>query len=342
MTDYQKYFTEFHDNIRLEEENDILREKRDKILNRLKDQLPELLPEQTSWKHFNQGGYAMGLGVKPVNSDYDIDVGIEFDVFPEAYTDPTYVKNWVLQAVTGHTNDTRMKDPCVTVTYAAGYHVDLAIYSKVSLGAYYLGRGKLNSKPENKIWENADPKGLLEYVSKTFASDAGDRAQFKRIIRYLKRWKERKFSTDGNAAPVGIGITIAACEWFTPVRTVSDTFSNTKKDDDLMALRGFVQALLNQFREQSHDGEYADRLVVYLPVDPGTDIFSKMTNTQMKEFREKLQSLNSALYQAIHEVDPVKGCRIIQNNLDDEFPVPSKESTGQTRNQSIFSSSSAA
>ena len=65
----QKEFIEFHDNIKLEDENETLREKRDILLNKLKKNISE---EAASYTHFNQGSYAMGTGVKPEDGDYDM------------------------------------------------------------------------------------------------------------------------------------------------------------------------------------------------------------------------------------------------------------------------------
>lgn len=62
----QKEFIEFHDNIRLDDENETLREKRDILLNKLNKNISE---EAASYTHFNQGSYAMGTGVKPEDGD---------------------------------------------------------------------------------------------------------------------------------------------------------------------------------------------------------------------------------------------------------------------------------
>lgn len=34
----------------------------------------------------------------------------------------------------------------------------------------------------------------------------GYRNQYRRVIRYMKRWKNREFDSDGHAVPPGIGI----------------------------------------------------------------------------------------------------------------------------------------
>lgn len=77
----------------------------------------------------------------------------------------------------------------------------------------YLARGK-DSKPEEICGEKSDPKGLVDYINGA-VSDSDDREQFRRIIRYLKRWKNRVFSSSGNAEPPSIGITVIAADRLT-------------------------------------------------------------------------------------------------------------------------------
>ena len=69
MVNLQDAFLEFHDNIKLDDENETLREKRDILLKVLKDHISD---EAASYSTFNQGSYAMGTGIKPDNGDYDI------------------------------------------------------------------------------------------------------------------------------------------------------------------------------------------------------------------------------------------------------------------------------
>ena len=57
------------------DDNAELREKRDILLRKLKD---NIAADAASFSSFNQGSYAMHTGIKPDNGDYDIDVGLRF------------------------------------------------------------------------------------------------------------------------------------------------------------------------------------------------------------------------------------------------------------------------
>ncbi|MGL4884489.1 MAG: cyclic GMP-AMP synthase DncV-like nucleotidyltransferase, partial [Waterburya sp.] len=81
------------------------------------------------YETFPQGSYDLGTGNKPLNGDYDIDVGIIIKISKDDYPDPVKVKKWIYDALYGHTNSVEIRRPCVTVFYQKDgediYHVDL-------------------------------------------------------------------------------------------------------------------------------------------------------------------------------------------------------------------------
>ena len=344
MADVQKQIVDFHDKIKLVtfDENAILRDKRDIILNKLKTRLKAMFEEKDEpvpqYDSFDQGSYKMGTGVVPLDSDYDIDVGISFKVKKDDYPDPVVVKQWVYDALNVHPHKkVEMKRPCVTVVYHKDdepvYHVDLAVYSDESCtsdGKKYLARGKLNSSADNKSWEVSDPKGLMNTVGNKYSGE--DKKQFIRVIRYLKRWKAYNFSFVGNAAPIGIGLTVAAYDWFILSKT-QDNVANTSKYNDLQATRDLVKKMVDNF---------GTRLRVYLPVEPYSELFAKMTDNQMTDFKGKLDKLLEALDSAISEIAPEVACETLKKVFGDDFPVPAKKETARVTGPSIATSSNSA
>lgn len=287
---FQSRFLRFHETIKLlnTEENATLREKREAVLKRMRDR-------GLTFTTFNQGSYAMGTGVVPVQADYDIDVGVVFtgDARP---SDPLAVKRDVYEAVYGHTQNVEWCRHCVRVQYVkAGeptYHVDLPVYWKDRLtGALSLAVGKQNSGLGHKEWQDSDPQGLVDRVTSHLSGE--DRMQFRRVIRYLKRWKDVHFPVMGNAAPVGIGITISALNGFTVAKDWNATTSAGY--DDLEATINLVNRMRAGFTYAFHESEYGYRLSQRLPVRPQNDVFQRMTNQQMKEFKERLDALSTRL-----------------------------------------------
>jgi len=343
MANIQKQLEQFDESIRLKrfDENKTLREKRDAILNRLRDRFEALRKEGKkipTFSTFNQGSYQMATGIHPADGDYDIDVGVSFNCSKDAYPNPVDLKILVADALENHTDlGTKIRRSCVTVYYKLNgeqaYHVDLAIYAfdnpESSAPRLFLARGKRNSDADKHGWEVSDPRGLMSWVENRF-SNGDHEIQFLRVIRALKRWKTEKFKTDGNNAPSGIGLTIAASSWFSP-KVVRDTFAGKTTFDDLGAMRALVSTMVAGFQlnGSKEDGSPLYRLAVPLPVPPGKDIFDRMTVGQMTTFRERLMQLEERLAEVTKEVDPVVACELMRKDFGEEFPVPDKSGTGQ-------------
>ncbi len=338
MADVQKNFKDFHEKIKLDDENDVLREKRDIVLDVLKNNIDKDVASYTTFIH---GSYSMGTGIKPIDGDYDIDVGIRFSIDKDDYSDATIPKNWVFEAVDGHTKEVKFKNSCIKVQYQKSeepiYHVDLSVYANNNSDEkMYLAKGNLNSSTENKFWEISDPTKFKDKVNERF-SDSDDREQFRRCIRYLKRWKDLKFSSSGNVAPSGIALTVCAYEYLKSSYTY-DYFTNTKKYNDLEALRVLVSQMISEFKTiyDENEEKYVERLVVTMPVEPNNDLLDKMTNNAILDFKDKLGMLNENLDKACEEVDPVKACEYLNRSFGDDFEIPKKETTAEYKKQAYI------
>lgn len=342
MANLQSQFIKFHNNIKLEDENETLREKREKILKRIKEKISDDAP---SYVHFNQGSYAMHTGIVPLdNGEYDIDLGLKFDMSTED-ADPVKAKQWVYDAVVGHTDDVVFKNPCITVSYKENgepsYHVDITVYSVENEdGKNYLARGKQYSTKENQKWEPADSQGLIDLI-RDYSQDEKDREQFRRCIRYLKRWKDIHFKNKGNGKPTGIALTVAAYNYFTPGKEY-DFVEQKYKYNDLNALINFINSLkstafgqLTEYDETDNQYKTYKTISLKLPVEPYCDLFDKMSNKQMTNFYNKLGELLEKLNEAMDEVDPVDAAEILQNVFGQDFPVPSTSETGKTQHRVI-------
>ncbi|MFT3710937.1 MAG: nucleotidyltransferase [Archangium sp.] len=342
MADVQKEMVAFDEKIRLKkfEENKELRDKRDIILTRLRDS--KTLP---SFEDFNQGSYAMGTGIIPADGDYDIDVGLKFNVKKADFPNPVSLKEKVASALVGHTElGTTIRRSCVTVAYKKdgeqAFHVDLAVYAwddpESKSRRLFISKGKVGSADAERKWEESEPQKLVELVGEKFKAD--EQQQFLRLIRLMKRWKTERFALEGNAAPTGISLTAMALESLIPV-VVHDGVSNKNSPDDRKALRAFVDRSIPKFSKvgQRADGSALYRLKVTLPVIPGNDLFSKMTDEQMTNFRDRLVELRAVLDSVEIEVDPVAACTMLQKQFGSEFPVPSKDETGARKGRAVVS-----
>lgn len=354
MSAVQTAFRKFHENIKLgwDEEQGILREKRDIVLEKLraglKKQFEEKDEKPPTFSTYNQGSYAMAVGIKPTDEDYDIDVAILFNISIVDYPDPVVVKRWVHDALEGHTQDVPFMRPCVRVQYQSGdqklYHLDLAIYSDQGSnadGKTYLAMGYSGSSTENREWKDSDPKALVDAIRGKH--DGQDAEQFRRVIKYLKRWKDLKFPSKGEAAPRGISLACAAYSWFSAVQETVDFVSGKTEYDDLKATLGLVQQMVARFIPAVEDGQQVVRLKTPLPIAPYDDPGERMSGKQMMAFKSKLEALRDVLIEARDEVDPVEACTNLRDNaFGDDFPVPEPPKTAKKVGPSVLTSQDSA
>ena len=324
MPAVQKQFEEFHSAICFDEDDEkaTLRQKRDTILDALRSNLGDDVP---SFTNFNQGSYSMHTGVIPLDGNFDIDVGLIFDCGTDKYPDPVALKKKVRDAANTNFRTVVIRRPCVTVNYVSGgetkYHVDLAVYTQDDEGNLYLAKGKENSAEEHRIWEISDPKELTRLVCTAF-DNALELAQYRRCIRYLKRWRQWQFT--GAGTPLSIVLTVAALHWFKP------NFGTSGKPIDLLAMLDWVKEMLNNFSsEYREDGGWHERLKVMLPVEPYIDLTAKRTAGQMQNFKERLEALRDALQASYYEELPEDACKLLKKQFGDDFKVPEKSETAR-------------
>lgn len=344
----QKYFKDFDKRIKMDyDEKSELASKRDILLRKLRDsgKLP-------SFSELNQGSYSMYTGVEPLDKEYDIDVGLRFNANKDDYEKPTELKNKIYNILQNHTEyGAELKKPCVTVTYKKdgeiAYHVDLVVYTYENKNdiesQLYLARGK-DSKPEERCWEKSDPKGLVDYINSKYADKKEDRDQYRRVIRYMKRWKNLKFSSSGNAEPPSIGITLIAADRF----EVSKEYNYLEEKyyyDDLNALINFAKEIqsLFTFVGTSESGRFLYRIYYNLPsslnFESNTDIFKKMSDLYMTDFKDKIDKLVRDLETVKEEADEVQQCKLLNKIFGDDFKVPEKKEASKKQINCIPSSS---
>ena len=320
MANLQTQFIKFHNTIKLDfDDSQSLRDKRELIVENLRDGLKKLIPTYTpTFTPFNQGSYHLATGVYPLpGEDFDIDVGVIFN-FSKSTNKPVQVKEWVYNALIFPGRTVEIKRPCVRVQYhqygAKSFHVDLAIYSsdKDYFGnvTTHLAKGLPNSSDDKKVWEISEPSRLKEILKSKWA-DGADRDQFRRVIRYLKRWKDYNFSSVGAERPTGIALTACTYNLFCPQKTLSFV-TYTPQYDDLRALQTVVNGMVGMFF-------WYNRISVNLPVAPGNDLFAKMTDNQMLTLKTKLISLSNALSSASADQSTYNACATLRKVFGSDF-----------------------
>lgn len=328
MADVQKYFEKFHDTIRIDYEMDsTLREKRDIILTRIREHLSEKrLPGFTP---LHQGSYKMRTGVKPIGSiEFDIDVGLRFNLTRSEHASND-VRQWVLDAVAGHTKRVESKGPCVRVGYADGFHADLVLYACEQT----LGKDMLFLAHRDNGWRPTDPIALLEYVDEARSrfSDTEDNAtstdQLRRTVRCLKRWYDNAIKADSPEKPSGLAYTLLA------ISHARKELSWDGRPCDLLAITHVAHYLASG----------AGRPSAQKPTPEHEDLLARLTDEAVTKLRHRANELSTALSEAEQTADPVAACKALRRVFGDDFPVPDPGTTGEKqKSPAIITSSSSA
>ncbi len=335
----QKHFRTFHGAIKLSKQDaayKAAREKDDSITKDVKTAFKDA--GHPVIEDFIQGSFSTDTAILKKAGDFDIDraVVIDIDTAPNNPVKPKIVVCDDVLEKRGFKN-AKIKKPCVTADYISeNLHIDYPVYRKNG-DAYELAVGKRNSDEDNRKWEDSDPKGLRVWIkdkSGYFGSAEDKLLQFNRVVRYLKRWRDEKFSETVAAKVYSIGITVMVKDSFSP------SFDDEGAPDDLAVLKLTVSKMLSSgYFSPTGSDQY--KIYVDLPVKPWRDIFDGASVDTATQFRNKLKRLEGKLEDAIAEADEVKKCKILQEMFGDDFPVPEKSPDSSNAKKATYSTSGA-
>lgn len=278
MHDELNQFYEEH--IRLKDEIKRLRQLRYTNLNRLSDGL-EALDKPGYVKSLLQGSIAMHTANKAMNNDYDIDIAVIFekDDLPDS---PLEARKRVAAAInektSGFSKEPEARTNAVTIWYADGYHVDIAVYRRSE--GFFGGEVLEHAGAE---WVERDPKAITDWFigevadqspsEGLFSSPEVAPKQMRRIVRWIKAFTKAR---EGWNLPGGLIISAL----------VAECYQSHNDRDDI--------ALYNTLRE------IKDRLdfdcSVYNPTDSSKELTEKQNFlTQAKNLKKRLGSVISKL-----------------------------------------------
>lgn len=271
----QRLFEIFHQRILLEDQDyySIARAARDRILSQFRDAEPN--SGRRKFTPLNWGSYAMGTGIKPLNQEYDIDLGLVFNLRPGDVLSQE-LKESIYDILYQAGYNPKWNRPCLTVAFPK-FHIDMAICSREG-GRLFLAEGKQHDGRAR--WR---PDGM-EWFVQMISSHPNPyySQQFRRVVRYLKRWKDIHFGFDGMKGPVGLALTVMAYHWFPTGR------------DDIGALQTIVKSAVTYFS--------SGNLVLKFPYEPSDDLLRKMSKDQVLQMLGRFRMLgawldNAATYQ---------------------------------------------
>ncbi len=330
MANIQKYFEKFHNTIKLDDDAEVLREKRDAILKKLRAYLRE--NSKPGFKEIHQGSYKYKVGIETIEDlEFDIDIGLRFQVKDEDYK-ALEVREWVLNAIENHTKSVESKGPCIRVNYSQQkYHVDLVVYANWTDD---LDNEQFRLAHKSKSWLKADPIKLSDSIKEAReiyegTEDSSTKTdQLRRVTRFLKRWNDVAIPYESEDKPNGLSLLLYS------INNLEPTYSFDGNPNDLEAL------LWLSYKAYTTRG----RLIVEKPSPEYEDVFNKLSSDAMSDLKSRFESLYRDLEAAKSKTDPVDACKILRDNqFGDDFPVPKTKDTGKkTLSPAIITSSSSA
>jgi hypothetical protein len=255
----------------------MLAEYRDACIQRIKDGLKKLSTERRQnygafIRVVNQGSYAMHTLNQHPDDDFDIDVAVIFpkDALPTTALEARRRVADALLATGGNFRQMpRARTNAVTVWYADGPHVDLAIYREAGTWHGAVGLEHAGSK-----WNARDPEEVRTWFADVIEkqspkSGAVEGGQLRRIVRLVKAFtrSRRPWNLPG-------GMIVTAL--------VAQVYEADEDRDDLALYKTLVR-----LRDRLRDGTN-----VYSPVGSEALLTSKpQISAQVKRLLEKLDEV---------------------------------------------------
>lgn len=295
-----KLFSEFDKKINLNNSKvSKLKVNRDALRNKIRDHF-----KSKDWnvpKFYSQGSFPLKTNLNPIKKqtedgdikeEYDLDDGVYIICPRNERKEPTTYHDRIKKAVDGHADSVINKSTCVRVVYMDGHHIDLPIYWLEEDG----NTPQLAHK--SKGFTDSDPKAFKDWADSNISS-ANSNGQLRRIIRYLKAWKNFQENKNNNLnLPSGFILTILACNNF------------VKNDRDDLALKNTTEKV-----KASLETGFS----CYRPTIPTDEelLVDYSKSTVLKE----LEGLISYAQKAIDTDSEKEASEYWQNVFGDRFPL---------------------
>lgn len=254
-----------------------------------------------------QGSYKFGTLIRPVSKDeeYDVDLGLYIhwtEDTDEHIPDAEEAKQWVQESLQHYAiaNGSVLevvapaKERCSRIRFRNQFHIDVPCYHEDE----EVDRRWLATK--NDGWEDSDPKALIEWFRETVEDE--DRAELRRVIRYLKAWAALKFESEHR--PSSLMLTVLAAESYLSLDTRTIT-----GDDELLA--SIVESIIARLSDNSF---------VENPVN-GAENLNRLNNSQLTNCTDRLKDLHSTAIRATASRDAITAANIWGEQFEHFFPL---------------------
>lgn len=301
MLDLDVKLNEFLEKIELSESKiEKIRQGRDAIRNKIKSAYSEFGIKQP--KFHIQGSYKMGTMIQTLpDIEYDIDDGVYLQNFKNLSKDDwdsvDEVHSTIYEILKNHTDDVEDKNPCVRVTYAKNYHIDLPIYIMNNDIAFlaHLENG----------WMESDPKALREWFINKIRDNGED---LRSVVKLTKAWKDYLNYDKEVIDFCGLAITILLSQNYIDNGLLIDSF--------ILSLKEVLLELETNFE-------------CVKPVAPNDDLFGNHSKKQKASIISEIGKLKDKLIEATNSINEKEACDVLKGVFGERFPSGRENITNQ-------------
>lgn len=285
-----------------------LRERKDDLVAHLKRDLP--LSSGVAISTWLQGSYKLHTLIRPLSKqNYDVDVGIYFEWghSSDVKLTPAELRAKLQQSLLDfaandqHVKDVEnpAKDRCSRAYYEKHLHIDLPGYH------YSTDTRETRLATIDGAWEVSDPEKMVNWFQERL--DGDERAQARRVVRYLKAWAALRFEEDRDAQPSSLMLTVLATDAF------ADMVQGLTIGDD-EALQLVVEEVFDRLSATS---------VVENPVDSDQDRnINRLDDGNFARFMDALKQLRDIARNAVLADNEPDAAAIWTEAFDYLLPLP--------------------
>ncbi|HRI02759.1 MAG TPA: hypothetical protein PLL77_03355 [Pyrinomonadaceae bacterium] len=315
MATLHQQYIDFNSKIRLTDTRfSSLKTSRKDLRKKIRKWFRENKPDELKPKFGGQGSTEMDTTVNPIPVTdaagkellkYDLDDGVYFlekDGEDNRQTVETW-RDWLYSSVDGHTATPPLRHKaCIRVIFSDGHHIDLPLY--------YKNGEIIELAHKDDGWLESDPKAFYDW----FNDESKGKPQLKRIVRFLKAWKNFQENENANTfVASGFSLSILAV-------------NNYKADDnDDMAFQKTITAIRDELKRD---------FKCLRPTTPaGEDVFDSYTNDMKDKFLARLDELAQACDDAQEEMNQRKASEFLRAQFGQRFPLGADEDETQKSNR---------
>lgn len=285
-----------------------LRDRKDEVVAHLKRDLPVRcgVPVST-WL---QGSYKLHTLIRPfAKQDYDVDIGVYFEwarasntkLMPSELRDE--LQNSLMDFATNNDYVKSIEDPakdrCSRAHYEKQLHIDLPGYH------YCTDTARTRLATLAGAWEVSDPEKMVNWFQERL--DGDERAQARRVVRYLKAWAALRFERDRGAQPTSLMLTVLTANAFAEVVQGMDV-------DDDEAFKIVVEEMFDRLSDSSD---------VRNPVESDQDgNLNRLGEDEFGRFMAELERLRQIARNAVNADDEPDAAAIWTEAFDYLLPLP--------------------